>query len=109
MLTRIRNGSLAKLRNVNIRKTSINLNICQILKEEGFIESFQENISYKEKNISKHISINLKYKGIKQKPYITGLKKISKPGFRVYANWKNVPKILGGVGTVVFCVAKINY
>lgn len=53
----------------------------------------------------KYISINLKYKGTKQKPYISGLKRVSKPGFRVYVNYKNVPKVLGGIGISVFRVS----
>jgi len=98
MLTRIRNASLVKSRTVLIKKTSLNINICQILKQEGFIEYYE----VKEENGHQYISISLKYKGIKQESYISGLKRISKPGFRVYVNYKNVPKVLGGIGTGVF-------
>jgi small subunit ribosomal protein S8 len=104
MLTRIRNASLIKSRIVLIRKTLLNLNICKILKEEGFIE-YYELLNDKD---SQCISISLKYKGTKQKPYITGLKRVSKPGFRVYVDHKNVPKILGGIGTTVFCEIRVN-
>lgn len=108
MITRIRNAVLIKSRTVIIRKTLLTTNICRVLKEEGFIDHFESlkgnNIFGKESFI-KYISISLKYKGNKQKPYISGLKRISKPGFRVYVNYKNVPKVLGGIGVSVFRVS----
>lgn len=110
MLTRIRNGVLVKSRSVNIIRTNLNLNIAKILKQEGFIESFEETgeIFLTETGfVHKYISINLKYKGVKQKSYITNIKRISKPGFRVYVNNKNIPRVLGGIGIAVF--AKRDY
>ena len=104
MLARIRNANLVKSRSVVILRTKLTLNICQILKQEGFIDSFEEfgDIVFTETGFfHKFISLNLKYKGIKQKPYITCLKRISKPGFRVYVNQNNVPKVLGGIGVAV--------
>lgn len=105
MLTRIRNGNSVKSRNVIIKRSNLAVNIAQILKNEGFIESFEEigEVILTETGfVHKYISVCLKYKGIKQKPYITQLKRISKPGLRVYVNQKNVPKVLGGIGIAVF-------
>lgn len=81
------------------------------MKQEGFIDQYEnlnENNILSNSSFVKYISITLKYKGTKQKPYISGLKRISKPGFRVYVNYKKVPKILGGIGVSVF-VFLCNY
>lgn len=110
MLTRIRNANFVKSRNVTIIRSNLAFNIAQILKKEGFIESFEEigDVVLTEKGfVHKYISISLKYKGIKQRPYITGLKRISKPGLRVYVNQSSVPKVLGGIGIAIF--AKCYY
>ncbi len=105
MITRIRNANLRKSRKVDVLRTNLTVSIALILKQEGFIESFEESgsVFLKEKGILyKYISIVLKYKGVKQKPYITGIKKISNPGLRVYVNQSCVPRVLGGVGIAVF-------
>lgn len=105
MLTRIRNSNLRRSRKVKIIRTKLTFNIAKILKQEGFIESF-DVVSSVEKNCPcSFILITLKFKGLKQKPYITELKRISKPGFRVYVNHKNIPTVLGGVGIAV-CLSK---
>lgn len=104
MLTRIRNASMRKSRTVIVRRTKLTVNIADILKKEGFIESFEEvgNVILVEQGFfHKDILINLKYNGPKQKPYITQLKRISKPGLRVYVNKKNIPRVLGGIGVAV--------
>lgn len=104
MITRIRNSNLVKSRSVTILRTKLSVNICQILKQEGFIDSFEEfgDVVFTETGFfHKFILVTLKYKGVKQKPYITYLKRISKPGFRVYVNQNNVPKVLGGVGVAI--------
>jgi small subunit ribosomal protein S8 len=105
MVIRIKNSILIKSPKVNVIRTNLILNIVKILKEEGFIESFEETgqVFLTESGfIHKYISITLKYKGIKQRSYITNLKRVSKPGYRVYANYRNIPKVLGGVGIAVF-------
>lgn len=105
MLTRLRNAALVKARKVKVIRTKLNINIAKILKEEGFIESFEEfGETYLTETgfINKYILIMLKYKGVKQKSYITSLKRISKPGFRVYVNHKNIPRVIGGIGIAVF-------
>lgn len=104
MISRIKNSILIKSRSVLVIRTNLVVNIAKILKEEGFIESFEEcgEVYMSDKGfIHKYISLTLKYKGVRQKSYITNLKRISKPGFRVYVNSKNVPKVLGGLGLAV--------
>lgn len=104
MLTRIRNANFVKSRSVVILRTKLTFSICQILKQEGFINSFEEfgDIVFTETGFfHKFILVTLRYKGIKQRPYITSLKRVSKPGFRIYVNQNNVPKVLGGVGVAV--------
>ena len=111
MLTRIRNAGLAKSRTVRVLRTSLNLRICEILKNDGFLESFEESgeIFISENGIRyMFIYITLKYKGARQTPYITQLKRISKPGLRVYVRCKNIPKVLGGIGIAVFCVSYLT-
>lgn len=105
MLVRIKNALMVKSREVNIIRTNLSLNIAKILKEEGFIDSYEEYGSMYAFNgafVSSNLQLVLKYKGVKQKSYITNIKRISRPGFRVYTNYKNIPKIMGGVGIAVF-------
>lgn len=104
MLTRVRNAILIKSNKVNIIRTNITFTIAEILKKEGFIESFEESGgTYFTQNglVHKFIVITLKYRGIKQVPYITQLKRVSKPGRRVYVSYKQIPKIVGGIGLAV--------
>lgn len=104
MIARIRNSNLVKARSVSVLRTKISLNLCQILKEEGFIDSFEEfgDVVFTETGFfHKYILITLKYRGVKQQPYITYIKRISKPGLRVYVSKNNVPKVLGGIGVAV--------
>jgi small subunit ribosomal protein S8 len=101
MLTRLRNASLAKKSNVIIPLTNLNLELAQILEKEGFIQSFQQSLE------SYDILIRLKYRSKKmyqgkiKESCITNLKRISKPGLRIYANHKEIPRILGGTGIVI--------
>lgn len=107
MLVRIKNALMVKSREVNVVRTNLNLNIAKLLKEEGFIDSYEEfgNLyTSNESFVSSNLQLVLKYKGVKQKPYITNIKRISRPGFRVYTNYKNIPKIMGGIGVAVFAL-----
>lgn len=101
-LTRIRNANLAKHQIVQIPATKMTKNIVKVLKEEGFIYQFEEIIE----NLRKYLVISLKYKGKHKKPIITELKRISKPGLRVYANHKEIPTVLGGIGIAVISTSK---
>jgi small subunit ribosomal protein S8 len=104
MLTRIRNANLVKARNVTVIKTNLTIKIAEILKKEGFIKSFEEfGPVFLTQNglVYKYISITLKYKGPKLISFITGIKRVSKPGLRVYSRQRNIPKVLGGIGIAV--------
>lgn len=101
MLTRIRNACLAKKSNVIVPHTRLNLEISHILEKEGFIQGFQMSLE------SNDIIIRLKYRskqayrGKTKESCITNLKRISKPGLRIYANTKEIPRVLGGTGIVI--------
>ena len=102
MLTRIRNANLAKHQIVQVPATKITKNILYVLKEEGFINEFEEiGEQYK-----KYLVIALKYKNNNKQPVITALKRISKPGLRVYANHKELPKVLGGIGIAIISTSR---
>lgn len=109
MLTRIRNASLVKLQYVSVLKTKLTVDIATILKQEGFIDSF-ETKSYKSTfNSSRkktELIIYLRYYGLKKKPYINILKRISKPGLRVYVNRRNIPKVLNGIGISILSTSQ---
>lgn len=109
MLSRIKNATLTKSRKVLVLKSKLILSIVEVLKKEGFINSYEEcGETYVSENgiVNKYILIDLKYKGIKQKPYITNIKRISKPGYRVYSNYKSISKVLGGIGVSVLSTSR---
>ena len=97
MLTRIRNANTAKHDTVDVPSSKMKLSIASILLDEGYIEKYDliEDGSFKT------IRITLKYADNKNEKIITGLKRISKPGLRVYANKDELPKVLGGLGTAI--------
>ena len=97
MLTRIRNANMVKHHIVQIPSTKISLAIAGILKEEGYIIDFEQH----EESKKKYLLIFLKYKGELQKPVITTMQRISKPGLRVYSNSKSLPKVLGNLGIAI--------
>ena len=97
MLTRIRNANTAKHDTVDVPASKMKLAIANILVDEGYIAKYDivENGAFKT------IHITLKYGANKNEKIITGLKRISKPGLRVYANKDELPKVLGGLGTAI--------
>jgi small subunit ribosomal protein S8 len=100
MLTRIRNASLIGSFSVYVLQTNMTLAISKVLKEEGFIDSFQKDLVHLN---SKFLCIKLKYKDSnRHKPYITQLLRVSKSGLRVYKSYSNIPKVLGGIGVAIF-------
>jgi small subunit ribosomal protein S8 len=99
MLTRIRNACLVKSQTVSIPFTRITQHIARILEKEGFIESFQISASG-------DLTLQLKYLGREKKPCITNLRRLSKPGLRVYVNKKEIPRVLGGMGIVILSTSK---
>nr|YP_006234194.1 ribosomal protein S8 [Eutreptiella gymnastica]CCE26481.1 ribosomal protein S8 [Eutreptiella gymnastica] len=108
LITRIRNANCVKAEGVLVLRTKLTVSIVKILKEEGFIDHLEEvDIPVKHQKVAnKYLLLSLKYKGVKQKPYITALKRISKPGLRVYVSKSNIPKVLGGIGIAVISTSK---
>ena len=104
MLTRIRNAGKVKHHLVRVPFTRMTLAITSVLKEENFIEDFQK---FSEDN-RQYLLLLLKYKGTgrNQKPSITMLKRISKPGLRVYAGVKDRPVVLGNFGIAIISTSK---
>ena len=100
MITRIRNANRAKREKVEIPSSKIKLEIARILKEEGYILDYY----YKEDNKQGVITISLKYSG-KQR-IINNLKRISKPGLRVYVPKDDIPEVLGGLGISILSTSK---
>ena len=99
MITRIRNAHLVQMQEVLIPKTKLTLRVAAILQEEGYTQSFQETDA-------QYISISLKYKEKKAKPFITKLVRVSKPGLRVYTNKKEIPRVLGGIGVALLSTSQ---
>lgn len=101
MLTRIRNANIAGRDVVEVPSSRVKRDIAKILREEGFIRDF-EVINDGKQGV---LRIHLKYGPNKEK-IITGLKRISKPGLRVYAGKDELPKVLGGLGIAVMSTPK---
>ena len=97
MLTRIRNANAAKHDTVDVPASKMKLAIAKILLDEGYITKYDVI----EDGNFKTIHITLKYGADKNDKIITGLKRISKPGLRVYANKEDLPKVLGGLGIAI--------
>lgn len=102
MLTRIRNACLVRHPTTHVPTTKLTKSIARVLKEEGFIEDFAEV----GEGIEKHLVISLKYKGRNRQPIIKTLKRVSKPGLRVYSNRKEIPRVLGGIGIAIISTSK---
>ena len=101
MLTRIRNGSMARHQSVLIPSSGIKLNLARILKDEGFIRDYDTP----QEMGGRMIRVWLKY-GPDKKPVLTGLKRVSKPGLRVYAKSTNLPRVLGGLGVAIISTSQ---
>ena len=101
MLTRIRNANSSKHESVSVPCSKLRIEIAKILDNEGYIAGYEVI----EDEIQGMIKINLKYGPGKQK-VITGLKRVSKPGLRVYASNENLPKVLKGLGIAIISTSK---
>ena len=101
MLTRIRNANQMRYVEVEVPASNIKVEIARILKEEGFISNYK----IKKGDVQNTIVLNLKY-GQNKERVITGLKRISKPGLRVYAKADELPKVLNGLGIAVVSTSK---
>ena len=102
MLTRIRNGLARDKVSVNMPSSGVKEAIASVLKEEGFIEDFE---IYTE-NSYEFLLISLKYKGQSREPVICKIERVSKPGLRVYANAKKLPKVLDNLGIAIISTSK---
>ena len=102
MLTRIRNAALVRHKVVLIPSTNVNYKIAKVLRSEGFIKQFE--MVKKEGN--KYLFLYLKYAGRKQTSVITGLKRVSSPGLRIYVSKNEIPTILGNQGIAILSTSK---
>lgn len=102
MLTRIRNGNLVGHKVVKIDSTRMTYNITRLLRAEGFISQYETVI----KEGRRYIFIYLKYTNNPNRPLIRGLKRVSKPGLRVYVNNNQIPSVLGGQGIAILSTSK---
>ena len=102
MLTRIRNANTAKHDTVDVPSSKMKLAIAQILLDEGYIKKYD----IVEDGNFKTIRITLKYGADKNEKIITGLKRISKPGLRIYAGKDELPRVLGGLGIAILSTNK---
>ena len=101
MLTRIRNANQMRYKEVEVPASKSKVEIARILKEEGFISDYK----IKKNDVQNIITLSLKY-GEKKERVITGLKRISKPGLRVYAKADEVPRVLNGLGIAIVSTSK---
>ncbi len=101
MLTRIRNANQLRYKEVEIPTSKMKKEIARILKEEGYISGYK----MKEEKTGDLIVLDLKY-GDKKERVITGLKRISKPGLRVYAKSDEIPRVLNGLGIAIVSTSK---
>ncbi|MCL2934514.1 MAG: 30S ribosomal protein S8, partial [Trichodesmium sp. MAG_R03] len=97
MLTRIRNSCMAQHTTTKVPATKMTRSIAKVLREEGFIGEFEQE----GEGLKKYLVISLKYKGKNRQPIIKYLKRVSKPGLRVYKNRKELPRVLGGIGIAI--------
>ena len=102
MLTRIRNATMVKHQIVQISSTKMSIAIAEILKEEGFIEDFENYLE----DERKYLLISLKYTGKSRKSVISKIERISKPGLRVYLSSKKLPRVLDNLGIAIISTSK---
>lgn len=101
MLTRIRNASAARHKDLTIPSSKVKREIARVLAEEGFIESWTTAAD----GVQESLSMQLKYvEG--RTPVVSGLKRISKPGLRVYARKTEIPRVLGGLGLAILSTSR---
>ena len=101
MLTRIRNGALARHDSVTMPASKMKLNIAKILKQEGYIAGYEVSGTGTEREMK----ITLKYQE-RNKPMITGLKRMSKPGLRLYVQRNEIPRVYGGMGIAIISTSR---
>jgi small subunit ribosomal protein S8 len=97
MLTRIRNANMARHQTTQVPSTKVTRNVATVLRSEGYITDFEED----GEGVKRHLVITLKYRGRNRQPIINTLKRVSKPGLRVYSNRQDLPRVLGGIGVAI--------
>ncbi len=102
MLTRIRNANSAKHESVDIPASNMKKAIAQILVDEGYVKGFQV-IEDGKQGI---IRMTLKYEGASRTPVLSGLKRVSKPGLRIYSGCEEMPQVMKGIGTAIVSTSK---
>ena len=102
MLTRIRNASSAKHETVDIPASNMKKAIAQILVDEGYVKNYQVIEDGKQGTIR----ITLKYQGPSKTPVLMGLRRVSKPGLRIYSSSEDMPKVMKGIGTAIVSTSK---
>ncbi|MDD5799240.1 MAG: 30S ribosomal protein S8 [Coriobacteriales bacterium] len=101
MLTRIRNGNTANKATVTMPSSKVLVEIARVITEEGYLESY----SVEDTTPQKTLHVTLKY-GPKHSKVIRGIKRVSKPGLRIYSKAEDLPRVLGGLGTAVISTSK---
>ncbi len=101
MLARIRNANIVRRHQLDVPGSRLKRSIAQILREEGFIESYQ----WLEDGVRRTLRLTLKF-GPERTRVITGLRRISRPGLRVYAGKSEVPRVLGGLGIAILSTSR---
>ena len=102
MLTRIRNANSAKHDSVDIPASNMKKAIAQILVDEGYVKNYQV-IEDGKQGI---IRVTLKYQGASKSPVLLGLRRVSKPGLRIYSSSEDMPKVMKGIGTAIVSTSK---
>ena len=100
-LTRIRNGMLARHEQVTVPASRLRLELVRLLKSEGFIQKY-DVVEYQSQG---QLRITLKY-GPDGEPAMSGVRRLSKPGLRVYAGWREIPRVLGGLGVTIVSTSR---
>ena len=100
--TRIRNANIMKYDTVDVLGSKMTVEIARILKEEGYISDYK----VEKDGAGEKLTLNLKYANNKKEKVITGLKRISKPGLRVYAKKDELPRILNGLGIAIISTSE---
>ncbi|MCG9892641.1 MAG: 30S ribosomal protein S8 [Thermosynechococcaceae cyanobacterium MS004] len=98
MLTRIRNANMARHQRTEVPSTKMTRSVATVLKSEGYITDFEEA---EPDGVKRSLVITLKYRGRNRQPIINTLKRVSKPGLRVYSNRQDLPRVLGGIGIAI--------
>nr|WP_120491018.1 30S ribosomal protein S8 [Corynebacterium lactis] len=101
MLSRVRNANNAYHDSVSMPSSKLKANIAEILKAEGYIEDY----AVEDAKVGKTLTLNLKY-GPSRERSIAGVRRVSKPGLRVYAKSTNLPKVLGGLGVAIISTSQ---